>query len=208
LKICLSLVAIALATGPVWAQSPVEKLFARSRGLNPTLRDYSADLKAHADATLTFVPYHVNLNGVYYHKRPDKYKLDLKDAPSFLKDKPSVFGLNLPALERYNCRILEDARVDGRSVAHVSMTPKSTGGSDIQHIELYFDRSNGTVPRFDTYYSKGHLFLNLHWVQDRGFWVYQQVDADFLFPAVKATLMAKYTGYKFNQGLSDELFKK
>ena len=203
----LALVVLLIGTliGPVTAQSAAEVLYAKARSLNSTLRDYSAEIDVQVDANLGFVPYRPKLKGNYYYKRPDKHKLDVKNAPNIIKKHGSVFGLHLPQLEKYTASIAGLTEIKGRKVQKLVLTPK-VKTSDIERIELFIDPERGTVPKFDTFYSKGHLYVDIEFVQRQNYWVFDKMTADFALPNVKAKASASYGNYVFNQNLPDSLF--
>lgn len=201
------LVLFCLLSAPAFAAESAEKIFEKARLVNPGLQDYSADVQIQMNATLGFIPYRPNLNGRYYHKRPDKHKLDLQNAPSYLKKYPNVFGFNLPDLARYNAIRVQETSLNGTPVYKVMLVPK-TRTNDITAIDVYVNRSDYSVPKYDTFYTKGHLFVNIDFKKQDGYLVYDRMLAEFEFPSVTATANATYANYRFNQNLADALFQK
>jgi outer membrane lipoprotein-sorting protein len=204
-KLLMMALLVGAALAPAAAQSPAEVLYAKARNLNATMRDSSADIDVQIDATVAFIAYRPRLNGKYYYKRADKHKLELKDAPDFLKKYGSVFGLHLPQLEKYNATVGDSTDLGGRKIRKVVLTPK-VKTSDIERIELYIDPERGTVPKFDTFYSKGHLYVDIDFAQRQNYWVFDKMKADISLPNVSAKASANYSHYQFNQNLPDDLF--
>jgi hypothetical protein len=202
----LGVLLCLLLTLPAVAAESAEKLFERARNVNPKLVDYSADIAIQLNATLGFIPYRPNLAGRYYHKRPDKHKLDLQNAPSYLKKYPSVFGFNLPDLKRYNAIRVQETDLRGVPVYKVMLVPK-VKTSDITAIDVYLNRSDFSVPKYDTFYTKGHLFVNIDFKRQDGYLLYDRMTAEFEFPSITATANASYSNYQINQNLPDALFK-
>lgn len=204
MRLCVLL--CLLLTLPTVAAESAEKLFEKARKLNPKLVDYSADISIQMNATLGFIPYRPSLTGRYYHKRPDKHKLDLQNAPSYLKKYPSVFGFNLPDLKRYTAIRVQETDLKGVPVYKVMLVPK-VKTSDITAIDVYLNRSDFSVPKYDTFYTKGHLFVNIEFKRQDGYLLYDRMNAEFEFPSITATANASYSNYRVNQNLSDSLFQ-
>jgi len=190
---------------PTWGEVTAESIFARARALNPKLLDYSANIEIRLRARLGFIPYSPNLKGRYLHKRPDKHKLELENAPGYLKKYPNVFGFNLPDLERYNVLRIQYMRLRRLPVYKVMLVPKTQMG-DITSLDVYVHRDNFTVPKYDTFYNKGHLFVDIDFKEQEGFWLFDKMSAQFEFPSLTATADAQYQNYEFNKNLADELF--
>lgn len=196
-----------LLTVPAFAVESAEKIFEKARAVNPGLQDYSADVQIQMNAMLGFIPYHPLLSGRYYHKRPDKHKLDLQNAPSYLRKYPNVFGFNLPDLNRYRAIRVQETTLNNVPVYKVMLAPKARK-NDITAIDVYVNRDDYTVPKYDTFYTKGHLYVNIDFKKEDGFFVYDHMNAEFEFPSITATASASYTNYMFNQNLADALFQK
>lgn len=186
---------------PALGDEQVEKIFAKARQVNSTLRDYKADIALQVDANLGFIPYRPRLNGQYLYQKPDKHRLELQNAPAFLQKYPQVFGFNLPKLERYNSKVIEEGTVRGRPVYRLELIPKEPTG-DIQRLELFVDKENFTVLKYDTFYKQGHLLVDVDMRNQDGFWVFDKMKADFRFPSVTAKASARYSNYLFNQGIT------
>ena len=194
-----------MLSGSAAAQDASEVLFAKARGLNASMRDSSANIDVAIDANFGFIPYRPKMNGKYLFKRPDKHKVDLQNAPGYLKKYGNVFGVHLPQLERYTAKVLEPSELNGRQVQKVELKPK-VKVSDIDRIDLYIDPERGTVPKYDTIYSQGHLYVDIDFVEDQGYWVFKHMKAEFALPSITAMATADYSKYEFNQNLSDSVF--
>ena len=181
-----------------------EDLFARYRRFNPTLADYQAQAEVQLDATMGPLQDKRTLAGTYYYKREGRHKLELPDAPSYLKEKANVLGFSLPRLDRYTVKKLE-----GKDGAwHLELLPKTPQGS-IQRLEMWFSQKQGTVLEYDTYYNNnGQLLVTLGYVKAGSYLVPGTMKARVNFPnmGVKGTIAARYSGFKFNRGLRDRVF--
>lgn len=195
-------------TGRAWAgpQEQAEELFAKALAVNPGLKDYCADIDVALKARVGFVPYNPLLKGKYYHRRPDRHKLALEKGPSYLKKYPNVFGFQLPNLERFRVLRIQPLELGKLPVHKIMLVPREKAG-DIRTVDLFIHRQNFTVPRYDTYYEKGHLLVNVDFEKVDGYWLFRTMQAEFVFPSVQARATATYGNYLFNQGFSDQVFE-
>lgn len=205
MKLSTLFVLLVVTALPSWSAESVEKIFEKARAVNPGLQDSSADMSVEINAVLGFIPYKTAATGKYYHKQPDKNKLDLQKAPSWLKKYPQVFGYKLPDLTRYNVLKIQETDLRGNPVYRVQLVPKQHT-NDITNIDIYFNRSDYSVPKFDTFYNKGHLYVDMDYAKTGPFVVCDKLNADFEFPNITATASATYSNYLFNQKLPDSMF--
>lgn len=205
MKLSLFSVLLVLTALPGWSMETVEKIFEKAKAVNPGLQDSSADMSVEINAVLGFIPYKTAATGKYYHKQPDKNKLDLQKAPSWLKKYPQVFGYKLPDLTRYNVLKIQETDLRGNPVYRIQLVPKQHT-NDITNIDIYFNRNDYSVPKFDTFYNKGHLYVDMDYSKSGQFVVCDRLSADFEFPNITATASATYSGYSFNQNLPDSMF--
>lgn len=204
------LVTLVMLAAPAAADEQVEAIFQRIAAVNPGLIDYSADIAIDMDVRLAFIPYKPDMKGKYYHKRPDRHKLELTKAPSYVKKYPNIFGWHLPKLEKYRSIVQEETIFRGHPVYYIVMLPKGTVG-DIQRIEMWVDKEDYSVPRQETHYkNNGLLAVDVDYTRAGDYLVFDAMRATFNFPSVsvKANASAKYSNYRFNQGLSDGFFAK
>lgn len=203
------LLCLFLVLAPsVGADEQVENIFKKIQAINPGLRDYQANIEIKLDVRLAFIPYRPEMKGKYYHKRPDFHKLEVENAPSYVKKYPNIFGWHLPRLAKYNSIVEREDTYQGQPVYFIVMLPNQQVG-DIQRIEMWVNRENHTVPRQATYYGKnGKLDVMVDYVDRDGFLVFDKMRASFDFPSVSvsAKATAAYSGYMFNQGLEDSFF--
>lgn len=209
-KILLLLLACCLLAQGARADQQVEDLFARAKALNPQLADYSADMNLILDAKVAFVPYKPNLNGTYFFKKPDKSKVKLEKAPSFLKRYPGIYGFHLPILEKYNSQVLGREKLNGAECHHIELIPKVMK-SDVRRLDVWINTSDYTVARHQTTYAKeGLLTVDSEFQTVDGYTVLKAMRAVIRFPSasIEGTARATYDNYRFNQNLPDSLFNK
>lgn len=198
-----------ICTLPARADDEVENIFQHVSELNPGLVDYSAAINLNVKAKWLFVPYSPKLAGHYYYKNPDKHKLVLEDAPSFIKNQPNAFGFSLPDLTRVNSRVARITSINGQKCYEVVLIPKTERSFTSQ--QFWINCENYTVPRQITNYKdNGKLTVDATYTVIGDYWVFDKMHAEFSFPKVKvqASADASYSDYKFNQGLTDSFFEK
>ena len=150
------------------------------------------------------------MSGKYYYKAPDKHKLVLEKAPSYVKKYPNIFGWNLPKLEKFNSRVKETTTLNNQKVWHLLLLPKQ-GMGDIISVEMWVNCEDYTVPRQVTNYKNdGKLSVDVNYITKDSYKVFDSMSAQFAFPkvSVNAHATAKYSNYVFNKNLPDSFFKK
>ena len=189
-------------------QKKLQALVERIDHLNPSLKDYSADVKIHVSVKLGLLRVPMDLQGACYYKQPDKYKMELKNAPSILQKYPQVFGYQPVNPTEYTLYKLPDETVNGRP-CHVLRLDKKPSTSDFRGQTLWIDQEHFTSPRrLYHYIHDGRIDVRLKWRQDQAFWILDQVEGLLDFPrfSAHADVAASYGGYRFNFGLDDNLF--
>lgn len=192
------------------ADEEVERIFHEIRTINKGLEDYQANIEIALNAKVAFIPYNPTMSGTYYHKAPEKHKLVLEKAPSYLKKYPNIFGWHLPKIEKFKSRVKNVTTLNGQKVWHILLLPKQ-GMGDIISVEMWVNCENYTVPRQTTNYKNdGLLSVDVDYIEKDGYQVFDKMRAQFVFPkvAVNAKATAQYSNYKFNQGLTDAFFEK
>jgi len=195
---------------PSWAQDKlptVEELFKRMGEVNPGLKDYSSDIKV----KLKFSVSSINMQGKYYYKKPDKYKLEIKKAPYVLKKYPQMFGWCLPDPTRHNCIVKLDKDAEGKECYVVDLIPIQ-GRGDLTKQEIWINTQNYTFPKQVYEYHYGTITVEAKYRKEGKFILFDTIEAYFdikvpLFGNLKATALADYQNYKTNIGLPDSFFK-
>ncbi|MGM9998826.1 MAG: outer membrane lipoprotein carrier protein LolA [Candidatus Bruticola sp.] len=205
----VAIMALHLAL-PAQADEEVDKIFAQIKSLNQGLKDYQANIDISLRAKVAFIPYNPTMSGKYYYKAPDKHKLVLEKAPSYVKKYPNIFGWNLPKLEKFNSRVKEVVTLNNQKVWHLMLLPKQ-GMGDIISVEMWVNCNDYTVPRQVTNYKNdGKLSVDVNYITKDNYKVFDSMTAQFVFPkvAVNANASAKYSNYVFNKDLPDAFFQK
>ena len=175
--------------------------------INPGLKDYASDIKVKVKVQLSILPLGMDLQGKYYYKKPDKYKLELKNAPKTIQKYPQIFGWRLPETD-INTFVVDATTLNGIPVYHVTINP-SIGRGDIINEEMWVDKDKYVFYKYVTHYKNdGLISTDIKYRTEKGYQLFDQVDAGFSFPkvGVNATAHAEYPAYQLNVGLSDDFF--
>jgi outer membrane lipoprotein-sorting protein len=186
-----------------------QKIVAKTENLNPQLKDFSSDIALDGNLKLSIISIPINLAGKYYYKQPDKYKMELKNAPALLAKYPNVFGYRPINVADYVVSMLPDERIDGRAMYVLRFD--RIGNSDFRGQTVWIDKDNFTSPRrIYVYKDNGKIEVAFKWRKENGNYVIERALAQLDFPKLSgtATVTATYSGYQFNVGLGDAVFSK
>ena len=185
----------------------VEQLFTHMGEVNPELKDYSSDISVN----IKFSVSSINLEGKYYYKKPDKYKLEIKKAPYVLKKYPQIFGWCLPDPLKYHNTVKMNQDSEGKDCYVVDMVPIEPQG-DLTKQQLWINAQDYTFPKQVYEYNYGTITVDAKYRKDAKFILFDSISAFFdikvpLIGKLKATAIASYKNYKTNIGLKDTFFE-
>ncbi|MFH1453769.1 MAG: outer membrane lipoprotein-sorting protein [Armatimonadota bacterium] len=186
------------------------EIYKKALSINSGMKDCQADLNIKIQAKWSFVPIPINLQGKYYYKAPDKFKVDLKKTPSFLKKYPQVFSWVLPEVKEFNTKIAGEEDTGGNACYILELIPKQPMG-DLKSHNIWIDKKEFIMRKqVFLYNTEAEIIINQNYIQKDGYWVFNDIEASFAFPKINltATSKANYTNYKFNQNLPDSLFEE
>lgn len=188
-------------------QKKIEMITHKMEHLNPTLKDWTAEVAIEARVKLALLVLPMDLHGRSYHKAPDKYKFELQNAPALLQKYQQVFGYRPISLNDFVATLLPDETVNGRPTYVVRLDRKSPG--DFLGQTVWIDKESFTSPkRLYVYKDNGKIEVTFAWRKDGDFTLIDTMNAQFDFPRLNATasVVARYGGYRFDSGLDDALF--
>ncbi len=193
----------ALVLGPTRSVA-ADDLLARTAALNPNLHAYSATMKAHV--ALTSFPYlSTDITATYYHKDPDRNKLEITSglpgiAQSFSKLYPHI----VPAADWDDVFVVTRLGDDGKTTTF-ALVPRKQGNVD--RIDATVDDRTATIS-------------SMRWNYGNGGWAtmkntYGQVQGNIVVisqtghveePSYKGDITSSLSDYKINPPLSDSVF--
>lgn len=197
-----------LPQGPSAEEKRINAIVERMDHLNPTLKDYSVDLAIALSIKAGILRVPMDLEGTCYYKHPDRYRVELKNAPALLQKYPQIFGYQPVDPTQFTVSIRPDEVLDGRA-CWVLRLDKKSATSDFRGQTLWVDQQDYTSPRrsYD-YTNQGRIDVRFKWRREQGFLLIDQAEGVLDFPkfGASANLVARYTGYRINQGVSDRVF--
>jgi outer membrane lipoprotein-sorting protein len=198
---CAALLVSASATG-----SAADDLLARMAAVNANLHSYTVNMKAHVALT-TFPFLSADLLGTYYHKDPDRDKLEIT---SGLPAIASQFSKLYPHLEPpsrwttvFDVKLLSD---DGKTTTF-KLTPKAQG--NVASIEAKVDDVQATVRALQWNYTDGATAtMDNTYQQVHGYLLVTSQTGSVNEPSYKGTVSSQLFDYKLNPQIADTVFQQ
>jgi outer membrane lipoprotein-sorting protein len=185
------------------------------------LQDYTAEVSVHFDIESFKAP---DMQARLYYKTPDKMKVESKRVFFFPKDggylNPSQFKK-----EGFEIRFLESSADDGRKAVKLKLTPKKTK-KNIQDFVLTIDTDRNLIREMEiTQFDGREIKAVIDYGKFDGFELPVHIRLKLDIPSfetegpkefdqlvqkpkrVTGTIDIRYSNYKVNSGLSDEIFK-
>lgn len=192
---------------PSLKENVAQDILKKMRMVNNGLNDYSSNLTVNARVKYSLFNLPVNLDGTYYFKSPDKYKLKINKAPGFLSKYPQVFGWNLPDTKEYTASLTEENDMSNDCYLLKFVPVKKMG--DLEKIEMWVNKNSYLFPKQVYYYrNEGRITLDVSYRKTGSFMLFDKVNAQFEFPGMNLSANAEafYGEYKINEGIPDSIF--
>jgi len=177
------------------------------KNANKGLADYSVPLTMKVKVKYSLLEIPINLEGMYYYKEPDKHKLKVNKAPSYLSKYPQIFGWSLPDPRDFTS-VIKECPDGNRECMLVKLIP-IMGKGDLLKVEMWVNRTSFLSPRQVYYYRDGgKITLELTYRTIDSFHLFDQVQSSLEFPkmSLNARADALYGDYSINKGLDDSIF--
>lgn len=183
-----------------------DDLLARAVAVNPNLRAYSATLHAHV--ALTSFPFiSTDLTGTYYHKDPNKDKLDITSGLPGIAKQFSKLYPHFVNPQQWNEVFLVTRSGDDGTTTTYRLVPRKQG--NIDHIDAGISDKNATVSSMEWhYYNGGSAAMKNTYSLVNGEVVVTAQVGSVDEPSYKGNITSTLDGYKMNPKLSDALFEQ
>jgi outer membrane lipoprotein-sorting protein len=186
--------------------APPNDLLARMSAVNANLHTYTATMKAHVALT-TFPFITADLVGTYYHKDPDRNKLEIT---SGLPAIASQFGKLYPNIEppsrwseTFDISVVSD---DGKAT-QLKLTPKVAG--NVASIDATVDDAQATVRSMQWNYSGGaSAQMENTYEMVHGYLLVTSQTGSVSEPSYKGTITSHISDYKINPPIADSVFQQ
>lgn len=218
---------IIITTGFLYPQTkdPQEILDKVKNKFN-TVKDYSVDTRINVDIEYIKVP---DMTAKVYFKQPDKMKMDSKGF-AMLPKQAFNFSPNNFLLKNYTSVYSGTEMLNGKTLAIIKVIPKSDS-SDVVLTTLWIEQESSIVRKIESTSKKGGTFrIDLSYNSKTNYPLPSFIKFVFDMPDMgggrkpginmensdvkkkdhpgQGIVKIEYSGYKVNQGLSDELFKE
>ncbi len=186
--------------------APADDLLARMAAVNANLHSYTVQMKAHVAMT-TFPFLTADLTGTYYHKDPDRDKLEITGG---LPAIASQFSKIYPHLEPpsrwsevFDVKLVSD---DGKT-ADLQLTPKAHG--NVESIDAKVDDAQATVRSLEWHYADGATATMVNsYERVQGYLLVTAQTGSVNEPSYKGTITSQLSGYKINAPIADTVFQQ
>ncbi|HEY8312754.1 MAG TPA: hypothetical protein VIG51_01155 [Candidatus Baltobacteraceae bacterium] len=205
--VCLAVIALAgLLFSSAGASSNSDALLQKMSRLNPHLKSYTA--RIHADLTLhAFLSLSPSLDGMYYHKDPDKDKLVFTSGvPTIAKQFSKVYP-HIDSPSNWNTVYVVSTEGDASGSTTFKLVPRRHGRID--HIEVKVDDALGTISQMRwTYNDGGYALLDQTYSRINGNYVVTEQSGHVDTPHYTADMKSTFSNFKLNVPISDAVFKE
>jgi hypothetical protein len=201
----LSLIA-ALLLAASQPAAAADDLIARAAAVNPGLHAFKATLTAHV--ALTSFPFiSTDIVANYYHKDPDRNKLEIVSGlPNIAKQFSRLYPeLDPPSL--WNALFVVTKVSDDGSKTRYKLVPRKQGNYD--HIDAVVDDTTATLLSMRwSYYNGGWAEMNNRYANVDGHLVVTAQTGHVEEPSYKGNITSTLTDYTFNPDLPDTFFSE
>lgn len=207
MKTILAVIAFtALAVSGSATSNAADDLLARMAAVNANLHSYTVNMKAHVALT-TFPFISADLTGTYYHKDPDRDKLEIT---SGLPAIASQFGKLYPHLEppsRWNAVFDVKVVSDDGKTTMFKLTPKTQG--NVESIDAAVDDSQATVRALQWHYAGGGTAtMDNTYQMVHGYLLVVSQTGSVSESSYKGTVTSRLSDYKLNPQIADSVFQE
>ncbi|MDP9024358.1 MAG: hypothetical protein M3N13_03145 [Candidatus Eremiobacteraeota bacterium] len=183
-----------------------DELLSRASGVNPNLRTYSATLHAHV--VLTSFPFiSTDLTGTYYHKDPNKDRLEITNGlPGIAKQFSKLYPHFVSPQQWPSVFVVSRGGDDGTMTTY-KLVPRKRG--NIDHIDAAISDKDATISSMVWhYYNGGTAVMRNTYSLINGNEVVTAQSGSVDEPSYKGNITSTLDGYKMNPPLSDAMFEQ
>lgn len=203
MKSALCVLAILAASFPA-ATTAQDDLVTRMSAVNANLHSYTASMKAHVAMT-TFPYISTDLNGTYYHKDPDRDKLDITSGlPGIAQQFSQLYPHIVPPSHWNDVYTVAKVSDDGSST-RFKLVPRTQGNVD--HVDAVVDDKRAVVTSMTwTYANGGSAEMANSYGTIKGYTLITSQTGRVDEPQYKGTITSTLSDYKINPNIPDTVF--
>jgi outer membrane lipoprotein-sorting protein len=203
MKLVLCALALLLASLPV-AGTAQNDLLSRMSAVNTNLHSYTATMKAHVTMT-TFPFISTDVSGTYYHKDPDRDKLEITSSLPGLAQQFSQLYPRLVPPSQWNEVFTASMVSDDGTTTHFKLVPRKQGNVD--HIDATVDDKHATVTAMTwTYANGGTAEMTNTYSNIKGYTLVTSQTGRVDEPQYKGTISSTLSDYTINPNIPDSTF--
>lgn len=197
---------LAILSAPLPTHAGDDDLLTRAAAVNPSLHSYTATLHAHV-ALRSFPYLATDLTGTYYHKDPNKDKLDITSGlPGLAKQFSKLYPHFVSPGQWAEVFAVTKTGDDGTSTTY-KLVPKKRG--NIDHIDAVIANKDATVTSMTWhYYNGGTASMSNSYSSVDGNQVVTAQTGSVDEPTYKGEIDTKLDNYKLNPQISDSVFQE
>ena len=196
---------LAVSTLPMPARAD-DDLLVRAAAVNPNLHSYTATLHAHV-ALKTFPYLATDLTGTYYHKNPNKDKLDITSGlPGLAKQFNKLYPHFVSPAQWNDIFEVTKSGDDGNATTY-KLVPRKQG--NIDHIDAAISDKAATVTSMTWHYDNGGTaVMNNTYSMVGGNEVVTAQTGSVDEPSYKGDITTTLDNYKINPSIADSVFQE
>ncbi len=194
----------ALLAAPAAAQTPPETLIARMIANINGVRSFTATM--HTDASLHTFPYMgLSLDGIVYHKEPDRNKVLFTGGVPFMAKQFSKVYPQVESPARWQSLFVMTVESAGAGATTLKLVPRKQGRID--HIDAKIDDQTGEVlsQRWN-YTDGGYASLDQTYSSVQGHLMVTGQSGKLDIPHYSADWKTTYRDFKINADIPDSVF--
>jgi outer membrane lipoprotein-sorting protein len=203
MKSALCALALLAASLPA-ATNAQDDLLSRMSAINGNLHSYTATMKAHVAMT-TFPYITTDLNGTYYHKDPDRDKLEITSGlPGVAQQFSQLYPKLVPPAHWNDVYTVTKVSDDGNST-QFKLVPRKQG--NVEHVDATVDDKRAVVSSMTwTYANGGTAQMTNSYGTVKGYTLITSQTGHVDEPQYKGMISSTLSDYKINPDIPDTVF--
>ena len=179
-------------------------LIDRMAALNANLQSYTASLHAHVSLH-TFPFLSANLDGTYYFKQPDKYRVNFTDGVPIIADKFNNLYAHIEPASRWRSLYAITVVSDDGHKTTFHLVPRKHG--NIASIDAVADDGAATVTSLRwNYVNGGYASMANHYARVGGYDLVASQTGEVREPSYAGVIQTTIADYHLNANVPDAVF--
>lgn len=198
------LAALVLSLGWTARSSASGDLLSRMAALNANLQSYTASLHAHVSLR-TFPFLSANLDGTYYFKQPDRYRVAFTSGVPIVAEKFDNLYAHIEPASRWRSLYEVTVVSDDGHKATFRLVPRKQG--NVASIDAIADDTAATVTSMRwNYVNGGFASMANHYAHVGGYDLVASQTGEVHEPGYAGTIETTISGYHLNASVPDAVF--